>query len=142
MKYIKQYWLVLSIFLLVAFLVMIRAFSNKSFSYDAVKWAEPSALGANILNEDMIPLLSGKILLVYLGGEATVSEPFQGNTLTADPAAVLEKENLTLIRKNKGPVILYSDDISVSARIWMVLSEMGMKDIYILSHTIATESQR
>jgi hypothetical protein len=49
-----------------------------------------------------------------------------------DPGLILEKENLSLIRKNNGPVILFSEDSSVSARIWMVLSEMGMRNIYIL----------
>ncbi|MCK7537140.1 MAG: rhodanese-like domain-containing protein [Marinilabiliales bacterium] len=49
-----------------------------------------------------------------------------------NPESILEKENLKLIRKNKGPVILCSDDSSVSARVWMVLSEMGIKNIYIL----------
>jgi 3-mercaptopyruvate sulfurtransferase SseA len=37
------------------------------------------------------------------------------------------------IRKNKGPVILVSGDTSVSARVWMVLSETGMKNLYILT---------
>jgi uncharacterized membrane-anchored protein len=128
--------------MLVALPVMIRALSKNSFSYDAVKWAGPSALGANILTEDMIASLSGTILIVNLGGKAMVSEPFQENTLTMDPVSVLLKENLGLIRKTKGPVILYSDDISVSARIWMILSEMGMKNIYILQYAPADEGQR
>jgi 3-mercaptopyruvate sulfurtransferase SseA len=51
-----------------------------------------------------------------------------------EPGLILENENLTIIRKNRGPVILFSDDSSVSARIWLVLSEMGMKNIYILQN--------
>ena len=139
MKFIKQYWLVLSIFLLVTSLIMIRAFSTKNFRYDAVKWAEPSALGSNLLTEDMIPLLSGKILLVNLDNKAAHDERFENNTLMVEPLLVLEKENLSRIRKNEGPVILFSEDSSLSARIWMVLSEMGMENIYILPFTPADE---
>ena len=142
MKFIKQYWLVLSIFLLVTCLIMIRAFSTKDFRYDAVKWAEPSALGSNLLTEDMIPLLSDKILLVNLDNKAAHDERFKNNTLMVEPLSVLEKENLSRIRKNKGHVILFSEDTSLSARIWMVLSEMGMKNIYILPFTPADEVQR
>jgi hypothetical protein len=132
MKFIKQYWLVLPLFLLAVILVLIRTFSQKNFRYDAVKWAEPSAIGSNILNEDQIATLSGEILLISLGNEAAIDRQFQGNTMNINPESVLEKTNLMRIRKNNGPVILYSGDNSVSARVWMVLSEMGMKNIYIL----------
>lgn len=139
MKFIKQYWIVLSIFLLITCMIMIRAFSTRNFRYDALKWAEPSALGINLLTEDMIPLLNGKMLLVNLGNKAAGDDRFKNNTLMVEPLAVLDKENLSRIRKNDGPVILFSEDTSLSARIWMVLSEMGMKDLYILPYDNADE---
>lgn len=132
MKFIKQYWLVLPLFLLAVILVLSRTFSQKNFRYDAVKWAEPSAIGSNILTEDQIATLSGEILLISLGNEASIDRQFQVNTMNINPESILEKTNLMRIRKNNGPVILYSGDNSVSARVWMVLSEMGMKNIYIL----------
>jgi hypothetical protein len=132
-KLIKQYGIVLSVFLLVAALVLIRTFSHGNFRYDAVKWAEPSSTGSNILSEDQVTALDGEKLLIDLGKEAMAGNRFQDITVRMDPESVLEKQNLKLIRKNKGPVILFSDDISVSAKVWMVLSEMGVKDIYILS---------
>ena len=132
MKFIKQYWLVLSLFLLAVILVLIRTFSQNNFRYDAVKWAEPSVIGSNILTEDQIATLSGEILLISLGNEASIDRQFQNNTMNINPESILEKTNLNRIRKNSGPVILYSGDNSVSARVWMVLSEMGMKNIYIL----------
>ena len=49
-----------------------------------------------------------------------------------DPGSILAKENIRIIRNSKGPVILASGDITISARIWMVLSEMGLKDLFIL----------
>jgi hypothetical protein len=132
MKFIKHYWLILSLFLLVVILVLIRTFSQENFRYDAVKWAEPSAIGSNILTEDQVATLGGERLLISLGNEASIDRQFQENTLNISPESILEKTNLDRIRKNSGPVILYSGDNSVSARVWMVLSEMGMKNIYIL----------
>jgi hypothetical protein len=35
--------------------------------------------------------------------------------------------------KNKGPVILVSSENTISARIWMLLSQKGLKNIFILS---------
>ncbi len=132
MKFLKHYWIVLSIFLLVVLLVLIRTFSQNNFRYDAVKWAETSVPGSNIMAKDQIPALGDKVLLINLGNKPAAGEQPTENTLMMNPASILEKANLNLIRKNKGPVILFSDDNSVSARVWMVLSEMGMKNIYIL----------
>lgn len=133
MKFIKQNWLVISIFLLVVLLVLIRTFNQKNFRYDAVKWAEQSALGSNILTEDQVEALDGEKLMIAFGNDLTVSKQFQNITLRMDPESILEKANLDILRRNKGPVILFSDESSVSAKVWMVLSEMGLKNIYIFS---------
>jgi hypothetical protein len=138
MKFLRQYWLVLSITLLAVILVMIRTYSH-NFRYDAVRWAEPSALRSNILTEDQIPAMSSDILLITLGNRAPAIEQLQDKILKLNPESILEKTNLSHIMKNKGPVILYSDDNSVSARVWMVLSEMGIKNIFILQDDRKTE---
>lgn len=134
MKFLKQYWPVLSIFLLVVCLVLIRTFNREKFRYDAVRWAESSIPGSNLVTEDKILKMEGQVLLINLGNELQSDRKTQVNTVNLDPGLILEKENLTFIRKNKGPVILFSGDNSVSARVWLVLSEMGMKNIYILNN--------
>jgi hypothetical protein len=131
MKLLRQYWLVLSIILLAVILVLIRTYSH-NFRYDAVRWAEPSVHGSNILTKDQIAAMNSDILLITLGNEDPAIENLQDKTLKLNPESIIEKTNLSLIKKNKGPVILFSDDNSVSARVWMVLSEMGIKNVYIL----------
>jgi len=134
MKFLKQYWLVLSIFLLVVCMVLIRTFNREQFRYDAVKWAESSIPGSNLVTEDNIMKMDGKVLLINLGNVSLSDWRPQVNTVTMDPGLILEKENFTVIRKNRGPVILFSDDRSISARVWLVLSEMGLKNIYIFQN--------
>jgi hypothetical protein len=79
--------------------------------------------------------MTGKKLLVDLGEEPVSGSRFGNITLKMDPGSILDKQNMKLIRKNVGPVILYSEDISEVARIWMILSEMGVRDLYILSES-------
>jgi hypothetical protein len=134
MKFLKQYWLVLSIFLLVVCMVLFRTFNREQFRYDAVKWAESSIPGSNLVTEDKIMKMDGKVLLINLGNVSPSDRKLQVNTVTMDPGLILEKENFTVIRKNTGPVILFSDDRSISARVWLVLSEMGLKNIYIFQN--------
>lgn len=131
MKFLRQYWLVLLIILLAVILVLFRTYGH-NFRYDAVRWAEPSAYGSNIISEDQIAAMNNGVLLISLGNEAPAIEQLQDKIMKLNPESILEKTNLSLIRKNKGPVILYSEDDSVSARVWLVLSEMGIRNIFIL----------
>jgi len=132
MKFLKQYRIILALFLLVLSLVLIRTISPGNFKYDAVKWAEPSATGSNIINEAQLDGMTGKKLLVDLGAEPVSGSRFGNITLKMDPGSILDKQNMKLIRKNDGPVILYSEDVSEVAGIWMILSEMGIRDLYII----------
>ena len=135
MKFLKQYRIILAVFLLVLILVLIRTISPGNFKYDAVKWAEPSATGSNIIDEAQLDAMSGKKLLIALGTETVSDSRFGNITVRMDPGSILDKPNLKLIRKNRGPVVLYSEDISEVAGIWMILSEMGIKDLYILTES-------
>ncbi len=135
MKFLKQYGIILSVCLLVLIPVLARTFSSRQFRYDAVRWAEPSVQGSNLVSADQLAELPGNKLIVWLGGEAAPVSPFSDIAVKMDPHSVLSSENLRLLRKNKGPVILCSDEISVSAKIWMILSETGLKNIYILSES-------
>ena len=131
MKFLRQYWLILSIIMLAVILVLIRTYCH-NFRYDAVRWAEPSVHGTNILTKDQIVAMNSDILLITLGNEDPAIENLQDKTLKLNPESIIEKPNLSLIKKNQGPVILFSDDNSVSARVWMVLSETGIRNVYIL----------
>lgn len=138
MKLLKQYRLILLILLLVTLPVLIRSFNRNSFRYDAVRWASPSADGSNLLTPDQAAGAGEGALLILLGGEAEVPARFAGRTVEISPADFPVKENLKMIRKNKGPVILVSDDESVAARVWMVLSETGIRNVFILSDPVST----
>jgi len=132
MKFLKEYRFVIFIVMIVTSLILIRTFNQGNFRYDAVRWAEPSLSGSNILTEDKVKSINGEKLIIDLGNNPDVSKRFRESTRVMDPASILEKENIRIMRGNKGPVILASSDISVSARIWMVLSEMGLKNLFIL----------
>lgn len=132
MKFLKQYRLVISIALVVTALILARTFNQGSFRYDAVRWAEPSVSGSNILTVDQVENLSGEKLIIELGKNEDAGRRFKGFTKVMDPGSILSKENIQIIRRNKGPVIIASDDISVSARTWMVLSELGLRNLFIL----------
>lgn len=132
MKTVIKYKYVLAAVVVLAVLVLIRAFNPNIFRYDAARWAEPSVTGENIVTPEKLPATGGKILFVILDTDFQVPDMAGSVRLTASPGDLLSGENLRKIRKNKGPVVLCSEDMSVSSRVWMILSETGIRQLYIL----------
>jgi hypothetical protein len=132
MKTVIKYKYVLAAVVVLAVLVLIRAFNPNIFRYDAARWAEPSVTGENIVTPEKLPATGGKILFVILDTDFQVPDMGGSVRMTASPGDLLSGENLRKIRKNKGPVVICSEDMSVSSRVWMVLSETGIRQLYIL----------
>ena len=131
MKRIKQYRYVLAAVVVLSALVAFRSWNPEKFRYDAVKWAEPSTGGANVIAGEGLSS-QDDILFVILDEGCSIPDLAGVGILKAAPGDLLEGDNFRKIRRNKGPVVLCSGDMSVSARVWMVLSETGIRELYIL----------
>jgi rhodanese-related sulfurtransferase len=133
MELIKRYKVVIAIVLPIMILVLIRLLGPNHFKTDAIKWAEPSILRSNIISFDNAVSLPGKKLFINLAGEngLVMTPGMKSINIPAD--SILNKKVLHLIKNNDGPVLLYSSEEGVSARIWMVLSQLGQSNIYIVS---------
>jgi hypothetical protein len=130
---IKKYKVVIAVVMPIFILIIIRSFGANHFQHDAKKWAELSFRTSNIIKGTEIEKLPGEKLIVYLDtnfekpGEKSAEEVF------IPPDSVLYSENLNKIRSHKGPVLLYSSDPALSARIWMIISQTGCTNLYILT---------
>jgi rhodanese-related sulfurtransferase len=134
MNIINNFKVVITVVLIILILVIIRAFSANHFANDAKRLAEPSVIRTNIITPEQIKNLSGVKLIINLD-EETERTNDQGIELVNIPVdSILNNNRLNTIRKHDGPVLLVSSETAVSARIWMVLSQMGYKNIYILTN--------
>jgi hypothetical protein len=130
---------VILIVLPIVALVLIRTFSTNRFRPEAEKPVELSAGKSNIINPENIPSLEGRKLLINLsaGAEAPAIEGIE--QVRIQPGTVLSRENLKLFGVRDRKVLLWSDDKGVAARTWMLLTQMGYRDIFILSDGTGTE---
>ncbi len=133
MNLIKRYKAVLAVVIPILILVLFRSFGTGYFKNDAKKWAGPSLSGSNIIALDKRDTVSGKKLIVCLNGKADIIKDQGAEFLYLPEGEILDKRNIEIIRKHDGAVLLFSEDPAVSARIWMVLSQMGLKNIFILT---------
>jgi hypothetical protein len=129
MKSKNGFGIVIVIVAVVVLLVIMRTGGDK-FRPDALKWAEASISGQNFITATQLEFLPGERLIIDLNGQLMERDVYR--TIAMAPGAVLQKENIDRIRKNHGPVIISASDMSVSSRVWMVLSQMGIKQLYIL----------
>jgi rhodanese-related sulfurtransferase len=133
MEIIKQYKVVIMVVLPILILVIFRLTGTNHFRPDSKKLAEPSVMKSNIITVEKLVSLPGEKLLINLDEEKVTINNFTGKTLNIPADSVLVKNNLKTLDNNKGPLLLYSSDPAVSARIWMVLRQMGINNIYILT---------
>jgi rhodanese-related sulfurtransferase len=133
MELIKRYKTVIAIVLPIVILVLIRSLGTNHFKTDAVKWAEPTLMRSNLISLYKAVSLPGNKLFVNLVGKngAIITPGMKSINIPAD--SILNKKVIHLIKNNDGPVLLYSSENDVSARVWMILSQMGHTNIYIVS---------
>jgi hypothetical protein len=138
MRFIKKYKIILAVIVPVMLLVIVRSLDSNQFKPDAVKWAEPSMARANLINSEKFTSLSGEKLLIVLDG---ASHSIQGDVklISITSESLLQKENIKLIKKNDGPILLLAPENSSAASIWMIMSQMGIKDIYISEESGGSE---
>jgi hypothetical protein len=139
MELIRKFRLVIAIVLPILILVLIRSFGVSHFKNDARKWAEPSINKSNIIKIEQAGSLKGEILMICLDKDADGIRKLSGELRNIPPDSILNKNHSTQIMKHDGPVLLYSSDPGLSARIWMLLSQMGRRNIYILTDSTDNE---
>ena len=133
MKIVKKYIIVIAIALPVLILITVKTFNATGFKYDAKRWSIPSFNGSNLVSSSGISAIQGNKLIVILDSGSEEELNKSAVTVRIPPNEILERKNLKLIREHKGAVLLYSADPSLSSRIWMLVSQTGLKNIYILT---------
>lgn len=133
MELLKNFKTVIAVVLIVLVLVVIRATGVNHFKNDARKWAGPSLMHSNIITPEQVASLKGNKLTINLDNKMIPDEKITGDLRNIPADSILNKNIIKPILKHNGPVLVYSDQPALSARIWMVLSQMGCREIYILA---------
>lgn len=133
-EFLNKYGLVSVILITILLAAMLRYSGENKFKPDAYKHALPSLEKRNIIGPGDIDKFAQEKLLISLDGSD--DNHFKSTPhILVPPDSIISRRYLKVIKNNKGPVILLSRDVSVSARAWMLLAQKGFDDIYIFSET-------
>lgn len=133
MKVLKQYWLVILIVIIMVTAVLLRTLNSSNFKYDAGRLAGPSVMRSNIITADQVAHMPGEKLIIDLDSSDPIVENSRDIVFEISPDSILSRSILKVIRGCKGAVVLACPDYSISARLWMVLRQMGIRNLYILA---------
>jgi hypothetical protein len=142
MEFIRKNKAALAIVLIVLVLVLLRSTGVGHFKNNAKKWAEPSLSKSNTLSTEQAKSLHGAKLIVNIDKNELSESVINGEIRNIPADSVLIKQNIKFIIRHNGPVLLCSSDASLSARIWIILSQMGCKSIYILTPDSLNEAPK
>ena len=133
MKFVNKYKTLIIITIVTIILVLFRTFSIGHFKSDARVMAQPSVNHSVIVSDKQLSTMAGDIMFLKLDRNESLMKDMTGKVFTVSVDSVLEKRNLRKIIDHKGPVVLLSSDKAVSARIWMIISQLGRHDLFILT---------
>ena len=133
-EFFKKYGVIISVLVPVIILVIIRASGKDHFQPDAKRLSEKSVDRSNIILPDRLQSLGENILIISLEKNKKAYIPENMRVISIQPDSILTDANTSLIRNYKGSIVFASEYISISSRIWMLLSQMGYEKLYVLSN--------
>jgi hypothetical protein len=139
MEILKNFRVVISVVFVVLILIFIRYSGVNHFKNDAKRWAEPTLSRANIITPEQVRSLPGDKLTINLDKKMMPGNEITGDLINISADSILNANTAKLILRHKGPVLVYSSQTDLSAKIWMILSQMGCKKIYILTERVDDE---
>jgi hypothetical protein len=139
MEFLKNSKIVIGIVVIILVLVIIRSVGVNHFRNDAKRWAEPSVTRSNTITPERVINLQGNILTINLDNKMIPDEKIIGDLRNIPADSILSKNIIKSILKHDGPVLIFSMDPGLSARIWMILSQMGCQSVYIYTKTSDNE---
>lgn len=142
MELLKSYRVVITVVLVVLVLVVIRSAGVNLFENDARKWAGPSLTHSNTITPQQVSDLKGNCLTLNLDNKMIPGGKITGDIRNIRADSILSKKIIKSVVRHKGPVLIYSSQPALAARIWMVLSQMGCREIYILTEETENEVLR
>lgn len=131
MKKLKELKIVLVILLVVLVLVIIRTTGKNRFKQDAKNTIE-TVISNNIsvsLND--FKAAENEFLVVDLTESGSIQ--FK-NSIKVSFEKLLEESNIQKIKKTQGKILLVSADNSQTSKAWVILNQMGFKNVFVLSN--------
>ena len=125
MKQIKNLGIVIPLFILILGLIIARS-TNKNLFKKEAQLALKEAVN-NSISMDQLKQSTSDYTIIGLDGPVELE-----NSRVILFGDLLSKENRNMIEELEGDLILYSADVSLSSKAWVILNQLGYSRVFIL----------
>lgn len=133
MKQLKNLQYVFLFLIIILVLVLVRSFNPNLFRQDPGTAIETAQNNSNSISLAQLKALNTQYLVINLGSGGKFDSIKIKNSINVPIANLLDKKTLTILNESKDEIILYSSDVSTTAKAWVILNQLGIKKLFILA---------
>ncbi|MDB4581981.1 rhodanese-like domain-containing protein [Draconibacterium sp.] len=132
MKQLKSFISVFITLLIILVFVFARTSNKNLFKQDSIRAIEASRNGNNAISSSGLENLSAPYIVINLSN-SEVSNTFQSQNIINIPFEnLLDKTNQKILNDAEGKIVLYSKDVSIASKAWVILNQLNFENVFIL----------
>jgi len=133
MQQFKNLKFVILIIVVLLILVIVRNSDQNLFKKDVKSAIEAIQNNSNLLSQDQLRQLKGPWMVVNIGNSDLPDSVQVENSMKIPFENLLDQTNRKILEGVNGDLILYSADVATASKAWVILNQMGFKNVFILN---------
>jgi len=130
LKNLKVVILVIGILLV---LVVVRVSDQNLFKKDAKTAIEATRNNSNVISFNQLRQQKNPWMVVNIGNSDIPDSMKIEHSMKIPFENMLDQANRKILEKVDGNLILYSADVATASKAWVILNQLGFKNVFILS---------
>jgi hypothetical protein len=133
MNLLKNLKIIILVLVVLLILILVRNSDQNVFREHAETAIEATNNNSNIITARMVRNLTIPYLVIDLGGESKHDSLQFQHSIDIPFEKLLEKPNRAILDQTNGTLILFSGDIAIASKAWVILNQLGYKKVMILT---------
>ena len=133
MNLFKNLKIVILVIVVLLILVIVRNSDKNIFKQEVKTALEAAQNNSNLLSPDQLLQLKNKWLVVNIGVDDLPDSLRIENSIRLPFENMLDQSNRKILEEVEGDLILYSSDAATASKAWVILNQLGFKNVFILN---------
>jgi len=133
MQQFKNLKFVILIIVVLLILVIVRNSDQNLFKKDIKTAIEAAQNNSNTISLAQLQLLKGPWMVVNIGNSDLPDSVQVEHSMKIPFENLLDQTNRKILEEVNGDLILYSADMATASKAWVILNQMGFKNVFILN---------
>jgi len=119
--------------IIVLVLVFVRSLNPNLFRQDPGIAVEAAQNNSNSITLAQLESFNTQYVVINLGSGGKFDSIKMKHSINIPIEHLLDKANRSILNESKDEIILYSADVSTTAKAWVILNQLGFKKLLILT---------